>query len=77
MLIEDETSISAPLAEAPEAAGFDLTTAATAADGLEAFGADRVSTTTDTTTAGDVKGNCDEAKHANDPRCTGAEAGDD
>jgi two-component system response regulator RegX3 len=41
LLIEDETSISEPLAAALEAAGFDVTTAATAADGLEAFGAGR------------------------------------
>jgi two-component system response regulator RegX3 len=41
LLIEDETSISEPLAAALEAAGFDVTTAATAADGLDAFGAGR------------------------------------
>ena len=36
-------------------------------------------TTTTTTTAGgvDISGPCDEAEHANDPRCTGATTGDD
>jgi hypothetical protein len=38
-------------------------------------GADNGLTTTETTTVeqpGDVSGPCDEAEHANDPRCTGA-----
>ena len=37
LLVEDETSISEPLAAALEGAGFDVATAATAAEGLEAF----------------------------------------
>jgi two-component system response regulator RegX3 len=37
LLVEDETSISDPLASALEGAGFDVVTAATAAAGLEAF----------------------------------------
>ena len=38
LLIEDETSISEPLAAALQRAGFDVTTAATATAGLEEFG---------------------------------------
>jgi hypothetical protein len=34
-------------------------------------------TTTATTTVEDVRGPCDEAEHANDPRCTGVGARDD
>jgi hypothetical protein len=30
-----------------------------------------------TTTGDDISGPCDEAEHANDPRCTGAAGGDD
>jgi two-component system, OmpR family, response regulator RegX3 len=37
LLVEDESSISEPLAAALEGAGFDVATAATAAEGLEAF----------------------------------------
>jgi DNA-binding response OmpR family regulator len=37
LLVEDETSISEPLAAALEGAGFDVTVAATAAGGLEEF----------------------------------------
>jgi hypothetical protein len=31
-----------------------------------------IGTTTGADEAGDISGPCDEAKHANDPRCTGA-----
>ena len=34
-------------------------------------------TTTGTTTAEDISGPCDEAEHANDPRCTGSVTTDD
>jgi len=53
---------SSPLAQvAPSTSGLETTTAET--------------TTTETTTGIDVSGPCDEAEHANDPRCTGV--GDD
>lgn len=53
--------------------------AAVAVGGTVAYALDGGSSggSTTPTSQVDVSGPCDEAEHANDPRCTGAQAGDD
>ena len=55
-----------------------VTTAATTTDDI-VIGNAPATTTTTTTNGEDISGPCDEAEHANDPRCTGgvADDGDD
>jgi hypothetical protein len=54
------------------------TTAATTTDDIVVGTAPATTTTTPTGTTGeDISGPCDEAEHANDPRCTGGATTDD
>ncbi|HEX6130199.1 MAG TPA: hypothetical protein VF044_00615 [Actinomycetota bacterium] len=71
--VEPAGSVSVPAASTDR----DTTTAA-ATTTTDRTTTDRTTTTAGTTTAGvDVSGPCDEAEHANDPRCTGAGGDDD
>ena len=65
-----------PSVSLPDAGTTGTTTGATTGT---TTGTTTVGTTTGTTTGenDDVSGPCDEAEHANDPRCTGAAVADD
>ena len=69
----DTTTAGTTTADATTA---DTTTAATTTDDAPAPRPAPVATTT-TDDGNDISGPCDEAEHANDPRCTGEIAGDD
>jgi hypothetical protein len=51
--------------------------AAIATGGIAAFAANGTQPTPQPTTSVDVKGPCDEAEHANDPRCNGTQVPED
>ena len=63
-------ALSAGVAIAVGAAGGDGTPSGTTTDGTTITS--ETTTTTTTTTGDDISGPCDEAEHANDPRCSGS-----
>jgi hypothetical protein len=71
------TIFAALLAAFAVGGGLALATGGGSSSGVDLTGSTtEIGTTTGADEAGDISGPCDEAEHANDPRCTGANPAD-